>query len=97
MHVNATVAFNIDCIDKHDNNNEDANKNDLDKGDQVFQVVNNFCDGKIFEDILTHSDDLPHFWFIEGQQESWGALKNACNNWSLLFYMLSFIYYCFII
>lgn len=43
-------------------------KINLDKGHQVLQVVNDFGDGKIFENILTHSDDFPHFRLIEGQQ-----------------------------
>lgn len=32
----------------------------LDKGDQVFHSVNNFCDGQVLQHIFTNTHDLTH-------------------------------------
>ena len=47
---------------------------DLDEGDEVLHVLDDLCDGEIFKDVLTYTDDLPNLGLVEGQEKGRGAL-----------------------
>lgn len=77
--------------------NTDRWKAHLDKGNEVFQRIDNLRDRQVFQNILADSNDLSNLRFIEGKKQGRCSLQNSYNqthtSYLIAITIISFIWY----